>query len=377
MKIVYRKVSSLIPYEHNNKIHPEKQISEIADSIQEFGFMQSLVIDNDNVIVVWHARREAAKKLWMEKVPCVIASELTDEQIKKYRIVDNRLNESPRHFENLKIDLVEIGDVEFAQQNFPELDLDMDGNGSWAVSGKDEIDDAKEIKTDIKLWDIIKIGDHRLMCGDSTDKKSVESLMNGERAEIAFTSPPYNAGTTPTEVKAGKKSKYANDSDNKSDDDYLRLLIDFTINTLLFCDYSFVNIQSLSGNKSALIDFLYKMKSVYADTMIRDRAIGTKRFRGTLSNIVDISKQSNNEVKEHNATFPIDFATHFIHNFCNTSVLDLFLWSGTTMVAAQNLWKKCYGMELDPKYCQVIVNRMLKNFPEINVRINGKDYLPS
>lgn len=200
---------------------------------------------------------------------------------------------------------------------------------------------------------MIEIGEHRLVCGDSTDKKSVESLMNGERAEIAFTSPPYNAGTTPTEVKAGKKSKYANDNDNKSDDDYLRLLINFTINTLLFCDYSFVNIQSLSGNKIALIDFLYKMKLVYADTMIREkqtaqpamaenvlnsqfeyihifshkanRAIGAKRFRGTLSNVVDISKQNNNEVKEHNATFPLTFATHFIHNFCNTSVLDLFL----------------------------------------------------
>ena len=403
MKIVYRKVSSLIPYEFNNKIHPEDQIDAIANSIREFWFTQPIVIDLSNIIVIGEGRRKGAKKLWMEKVPCLIAEDLTDAQIKKLRILDNKLNESERNFDNIKIDLLDIGG-DFAEQYFPDLDLDIEW-WSWAASVDDSVEDAKEIKTDIKLWDVIEIGEHRLVCGDSTDKKSVESLMNGERAEIAFTSPPYNAGTTPTEVKAGKKSKYANDNDNKSDDDYLRLLINFTINTLLFCDYSFVNIQSLSGNKIALIDFLYKMKLVYADTMIREkqtaqpamaenvlnsqfeyihifshkanRAIGAKRFRGTLSNVVDISKQNNNEVKEHNATFPLTFATHFIHNFCNTSVLDLFLWSGTTMVAAQQLWKKCYGMELDPKYCQVIVNRMIKNFPEITVRINCKDYLPS
>jgi len=255
------------------------------------------------------------------------------------------------------------------------------------------------IETDIVLGDLFEIGEHRLLCGDSTDSDSVAKLMNGEKAEISFTSPPYNAGTTPTEIKMGKTSKYANDLDNKTESEYLNLLINFTNNTLLFSDYSFVNIQSLSGNKTALIDFLYNMKSYYADTLIwqkqnaqpamaenvlnsqfeyihvfshkANRAIGTKRFRGTLSNVLDISKQNKNGVKEHNATFPIDFAAHFVQNFCEKSVLDLFLGSGTTMVAAHQLNRKCYGMEIDPKYCQVIVDRMRKLDPSLIIKKNG------
>jgi len=104
-----------------------------------------------------------------------------------------------------------------------------------------------------------------------------------------------------------------------------------------------------------------------------NRAIGTKRFRGTLSNVLDISKQNKNGVKEHNATFPIDFAAHFVQNFCENSVLDLFLGSGTTMVASHQLKRKCYGMELDPKYCDVIVRRMIKLDNTLTVKRNGID----
>jgi DNA modification methylase len=258
------------------------------------------------------------------------------------------------------------------------------------------------IETDIVLGDLFEIGEHRLLCGDSTDSDAVAKLMNGQKAEISFTSPPYNAGTTPTEVKMGKSSKYANDNDNKSEDEYLKLLTDFTNNTLLFSQYSFVNIQSLSGNKIALIDYLYNMKSFYADTLIwqkgnaqpamannvlnsqfeyvhcfsekANRAIGTKDFRGTISNVIEISKQTKNKIKEHNATFPVDFANFFVSNFCNNSVLDLFCGSGTTMVVAHQLERKCYGMELDPKYCQVIVDRMRKLDPTIKIKKNGVDY---
>jgi DNA modification methylase len=255
------------------------------------------------------------------------------------------------------------------------------------------------IETDIVLGDLFEIGEHRLLCGDSTCSDTVAKLMNGEKADISFTSPPYNAGTTPTEIKMGKTSKYANDSDNKTETEYLSLLVDFTNNTLLYSDYSFVNIQSLSGNKIALINFLYEMKSYYADTLIwqkqnaqpamaenvlnsqfeyihvfshkANRAIGTKKFRGTLSNVLDISKQNKNGVKEHNATFPIDFAAHFVQNFCEHSVLDLFLGSGTTMVASHQLNRKCYGMELDPKYCQVIIDRMKKLDSTLVIKRNG------
>jgi len=144
------------------------------------------------------------------------------------------------------------------------------------------------------------------------------------------------------------------------------------------------------------------MKSYYADTLIwqkgnaqpamannvlnsqyeyihcfshkANRAIGTKEFRGTLSNVLEIGKQTRNKVKEHNATFPIDLANHIVSNFSNDSVIDLFLGSGTTMVASHQLKRKCYGMELDTKYCQVIIDRMLKLDPSLQIKRNGQPY---
>jgi DNA modification methylase len=241
---------------------------------------------------------------------------------------------------------------------------------------------------------------------DSCNADDIEKLMNGQKAEISFTSPPYNAGTTPTEVKMNKKSKYINDSDDKNETEYLQFLIDFTNNSLLFSEYSFVNIQSLSGNKTALIDYLYKLKSLYADTIIwnkqnsqpamaenvlnsqfeyihifsykANRSIGTKKFRGTLKNIIDIPRQNNNEIKEHNATFSVDFALYFVENFCEKSVLDLFCGSGTTAVASLKTKRNCFTNDISENYVQVAVKRIIdfckRNEYEFEITLNGEKF---
>jgi DNA modification methylase len=392
------KVSDLKPLEKNPfKSKGDAQIKRIAKSIQEFERMMEIrriVIDEDNNILGGNKRYFALKKLGYKEIPDAWIEKvegLTEEQKKEFIVKDNAHWGSEWDYkllEEWKVDLNAwgVGDIQF-------------GDGKEVKEDNYEIPDENEIKTDIVLGDLIEIGEHRLLCGDSTDSEQVAKLMNGEKAEISFTSPPYNAGTTPTEIKMGKTSKYANDLDNKTESEYLNLLIDFTNNTLLFSDYSFVNIQSLSGNKTALIDYLYNLKSIYADTLIwnkqnaqpamannvlnsqfeyvhvfshkANRAIGTKLFRGTISNVIDISKQTANKVKEHNATFPMDFASFFISNFCEKSVIDLFLGSGTTMVAAHQLNRKCYGMELDPKYCQVIIDRMRNLDPNLVIKKNG------
>ena len=392
------KVSDLKPLEKNPfKSKGDAQIKRIAKSIQEFERMMEIrriVIDEDNNILGGNKRYFALKKLGYKEIPdewIERVTDLTEEQKREFIVKDNAHWGSEWDYkllEEWKVDLNAwgVGDIQF-------------GDGKEVKEDNYEIPDENEIKTDIVLGDLIEIGEHRLLCGDSTDSDMVAKLMNGEKAEISFTSPPYNAGTTPTEIKMGKTSKYANDLDNKTESEYLNLLIDFTNNTLLFSDYSFVNIQSLSGNKTALIDYLYNLKSIYADTLIwnkqnaqpamannvlnsqfeyvhvfshkANRAIGTKLFRGTISNVIDISKQTANKVKEHNATFPMDFASFFISNFCEKSVIDLFLGSGTTMVAAHQLNRKCYGMELDPKYCQVIIDRMKKLDPTLVIKKNG------
>jgi DNA modification methylase len=374
----------------------EKLKKSIEDNPEFLGARELIVypLNEKFIILGGNMRYTACKELGYKELPCkVLPADYSAEQLRAITIKDN-VAFGENDWENLANEW-DAQELEEWGMELPELTEELE-----LEAEEDDYEIPNEINTDIVLGDLFEIGEHKLLCGDSTDSDQVAKLMNGEKADIAFTSPPYNAGTTPTEVKMGKTSKYANDDDNKTDDDYLKLLTDFTNNTLLFSDYSFVNIQSLSGNKIALIDYLYNLKSIYADTIIwnkqnaqpamannvlnsqfeyvhifshkANRAIGTKEFRGTISNVLDIQKQTKNKVKEHNATFPIEFVSFFITNFCNNSVLDLFLGSGSTMVASHQLKRKCYGMELDPKYCQVIIDRMKKLDPSLVIKRNGE-----
>ena len=242
-----------------------------------------------------------------------------------------------------------------------------------------------------KRGDVWVLGDHRLMCGDSISLDDVKKLMGGERVNISLMSPPYNVGFTPSEIGTNKTSKYQNDEDKRSSDDYLHLLTKSTRNAMSFSDYSFVNVQSVSSNKVTLIDYLHDMKEIFADVMIWDkessqpamcenvlnsdfefvyvfsksatRRIGCKKFRGNVSNILRLSNRIGRDreiQKIHSATFPIAFAAFFLQNFSTDSVLDLFGGSGTTLIAAEQLGRKCFMMELDPYYCDVIIARWEK-----------------
>jgi len=126
MKIEEIEIWKLIPYEFNNKIHDETQINRIANSIKEFWFLQPVVIDKNNIIIVWHGRVEGAKKLWLKKVPCIRAENLTETQIKKYRILDNKLNESAYNYDNIKMDLEEIKNFNIWEIELNAQDLFQD-----------------------------------------------------------------------------------------------------------------------------------------------------------------------------------------------------------------------------------------------------------
>lgn len=391
------KLSDLKAYERNNKKH-WANVDEIVKSIQANTYIAPIIVDENNVILAGHGRKLALDKLQTVEADVLVVSWLSETQKRDFRIRDNKLTElSERDFENLNIELEEL--------DIPELsDLFKDEEWLWweePTAEEDDFDTTPPETPITVLGDLYEIGEHRLLCGDSTDSDQVAKLMNGEKADISFTSPPYNTKeNAKLSSHQSNGTKYNSYDDNKTDDEYLKLLTDFTNNTLLFADYSFVNIQSLSGNKTALIDYLYNLKSLYADTIIwnkqnaqpamasnvlnsqfeyvhifshkANRAIGTKEFRGTISNVLDIQKQTKNKVKEHNATFPIEFVSFFITNFCEKSVLDLFIGSGSTMVASHQLKRKCYGMELDPKYCDVIVKRMITLDPTLTIKRNGE-----
>lgn len=195
MEIVYKKVNDLIPYINNSRTHSEEQVNQIVASINEFGFTNPLLIDEKDNIIAGHGRLMASKKLKMDEVPCIVLSGLTEAQKKAYIIADNKMALNAGWDEELlKIEL----------ENLKELDFDLELTG-FDVDELDDIFKAEEeqeiVEDDFdieppeepkaKLGDIYQLGNHRLMCGDSTSQEDVAKLMNGVKADMVFTDPPY------------------------------------------------------------------------------------------------------------------------------------------------------------------------------------------
>lgn len=274
------------------------------------------------------------------------------------------------------------------------------GVSDTATAAEDDFDPDEPVEPKAKLGDIYQLGRHRLMCGDSTDVADIERLMDGVKVDIGFTSPPYNAGTTATESAMGKTTKYNGNDDDKTDEDYKNFLDSYLRCALSVCEYVFMNVQSIANNKIALIDVLSDNKDVYADTIIWDkqngqpamarnvlnsvfeyihvfskkanRAIGTIDFRGTIDNILHLPPQRHNEYADiHNATFSVEFASWFISRFAKSTVLDSFGGTGTTLIACEQMNRRCYMMELDPHYVDVIIARWEKLTGENAVLLNG------
>lgn len=396
LKIEYVDINSIKPYKNNAKTHPREQIEQIKKSIEKFGMDDPIGIWKDE-IVEGHGRLIACKELGMTEVPIIRLDHLTDEERKAYTLAHNKLTMNS----DFDLDILNQELLTFEKIDMSDFGFDLGFDEEEPEIIEDEVPDIPE-EPKAKLGDIYQLGNHRLMCGDSTKKEDVAKLMNNEKADISFTSPPYNAGTTPTEIKMKIESKYSNDDDNKSIEDYTKFLIDFTNNAMQYSRYTFVNVQSLSNNKIALINYLYEFKTKYADTIIWDkmlsqpamaenvlnsefeyihifsekgnRAIGTINFRGTLKNIIHIKKQLNNEFSDiHNATFSLEFAQYFIKNFAKNSVLDLFGGTGTTLIVSELLKRKCYMMELDPHYIDVIIQRWENFTGEKAILLNRKE----
>lgn len=389
-------IADLLPSQGDLKDLSEKEYNKLKNVIIRRGFSVPVYIweDKEGIkhLLDGHGRRRVlTTEGWDEPVPYlkIPAKDMQEAMA--------RLLEITSQYQKITQEGI---DQFIATYELPEAEVydatSFDALGKYGDEEEPEIeeDEAPEVDESeapkSKLGEVYQLGRHRVMCGDSTSLTDAEILMNGDRASIAFTSPPYNAGTTPTEVKMNKKSKYANDSDNKSQDDYFDFMQLWTNIANEYSEYNFVNVQMLSGNKLALIDYLSIYRNTLADIMIwnkltaqpamadnvlnsqfefivvfsekANRAIGTKHFRGTASNVLDISKQTNNEVKDHNATFPVELPHNIVTTFSNKDeiILDLFLGSGSTLIACEQTDRTCYGMELDPKYVDVIRKRYAK-----------------
>lgn len=402
MEIIMRGVNDVTPYEHNPRKNDDA-VDAVAASIKEFGFKVPIVIDKDGIIVAGHTRLKAAKKLGMDQVPCIVADDLTDEQIKAFRLADNKVAElADWDFSELE---TELADIDMDMSRFGFDDFDIDANTEIV---EDETPEPPE-EPKAKRGQIYQLGRHRIICGDATSREDFFALMLNEKADIAITSPPYNTGHMDVALsdergggfnKATQK-KYINDDDKRTDEEYCEFL-NTNIGLLLEkADEVFYNIGVVSGSKNAIANILWVWADQFKDLLywekenpmpiIQENCIasaveliialgnnGTRSFNSFKDRmfhgvIKGQSASSNKYADIHKATFPVYLPSEIIERFTKKdgSVIDCFCGTGTTLIACEQLGRRCYGIEIEPKYIDVIIERWENLTGQKAVLLNG------
>ena len=366
MKIVVLDTQKIIPYARNPRKNADA-VTKVRASLQEFGWQQPIVVDKEMVVIVGHTRLEAAKELGYTEVPVFIADHLTDAQVKAYRIADNRVHqEAEWDIDLLKLEFADLQDVDFDLAKTGFDDDELNNLLAEAIEkGFTDEDSVPEIpvKPITKLGDIYKLGNHRLMCGDSTSIDAVEKLMDGDKADMVFTDPPYNINY---QDMTGSFDKIKNDK--MSDEDFL----DFLVQTIMPCETMYVccSWQYAHIFKQAMTNLGYPPKAMIVwnkvnpaqnlDKYFKQHEIiwyygefgGQKTLRG---DIWEIKRQRNTV---HPTMKPVELIDLAMQDQPNKRIIyDAFGGSGSTLISAEKNGRKARLMELDPKYCDVIVKR--------------------
>jgi len=384
------KLDKLIPYARNSRTHSDAQVAQIAASIKEFGFTNPVLIDETGSIIAGHGRVMAARKLAITDVPSIRLTHLTEAQKKAYVIADNKLAlNAGWDDEMLAVELTDLKDMGFDLDltgfSTEEIEALLAPTGTEGLTDEDAVPEVPEAPVTV-LGDVWLLGKHRVMCGDSTSIDAVEKLMDGQKADMVFTSPPYNADT-----KAGdgdifnkKKSKklYAEGySDNLGSKDY----VDFASSVLEVCfantdGFIFWNvsynakskyeyIQQIIGRIDYLVEQICWKKSStipFKGCFMRDwepvYVFSTNKQGLNLKTVTSNFWQVSNtgaQQENHKACFPVELPAKAIGIVNENSgiVLDPFGGSGSTLIACEKTGRINRSMELDPKYCDVIVQR--------------------
>jgi DNA modification methylase len=416
MIIIEKQIAELKVYEKNARTHPEKQIELLCKNIEKFGFTVPLLLDKDNVVIAGHGRILAMKRLNRETVPCVIMDNLTEEEVKALRLADNKLAELSDWNMEIVID-------ELKELNMAGFDLTMTGfDGDLILEPEKKDEELPESPDTLaQPGDIWQLGRHRIMCGDSTDPEAVARLMNGERAAMVWTDPPYNVdyGAALENAREG----IMNDSMSKAD---FRTFLDkvcanltaysdggiyicmssseldtlkqaFEENgghwqnfivwvkntfTLGRCDYQHRHEPILYGWPKGVVNHYFiqdrdhsnvwedvaSMKTTFDGevTTIKIQGI-TMKLKGKIEGQVIRKKQKvdiwrydkPSKSTEHPTMKPIALVTEAIINSSQIGqiVMDLFLGGGSAIIACEKTNRSCYGMELDPHYLDVCIKR--------------------
>jgi DNA modification methylase len=422
MKLV--KITDVKPNPKNPRIIKDDKFQKLVKSIQEFPDMlnkRPLVVftdvDNKYVVLGGNMRLKACKEIGLKEIPIIVADEWTEEQKNEFLIKDN-VGFGEWDWDSLanEWDAEKLDDW--------GLDLPVDLSVQEELEAEeDNYEIPNEINTDIVIGDLFEIGEHRLLCGDSTDSDDVAKLMNGQKSELLFTSPPYSDmreynGNKDLSIekiiefitsfyqyceyqvinlgiqrKEGQIFEYWNDYIQKAKDNGY-LFLSWNIWNRENAGFSIANITSMFATQHEWI-FVFGKKVKKLNLTIENKEAGNTRNEvanrqkdGSIKNkkapiirdkrqlgtINTINPQlARDENVKHPAMFPIELPSEYIKAMTNENeiISEPFLGSGTTMVASHQIKRKCYGMELDPKYCQVIIDRMKKLDPSLVIKKNG------
>ena len=381
---------------NNPRIIKDDKFAKLVKSINEFPQMLNLrpiVVNDDMVVLGGNMRLKACKEAGLKEIPIIKASELTEQQQKEFIVKDN---------------------VGYGEWDWNDLanNWDADQLQDWGldIPGFDaEVLEAEEddfavpdggIETDIVLGDLFEIGEHRLLCGDSTDSDQVAKLMNGQKADMVFTDPPYGmkldadySGMKSEIFKGGIGGKKY-DNIKGDHDDFSEELINTIFACFNDCKEVFIwgadYFAELLPNKNDGSWVVWDKRANGNDDINEDKS-SDKMYGSTFElcwsknkHKRDIARvkwagifgmpSQDTKGRVHPTQKPIELANWFFNKWGNNNdlIADLYLGGGTTMVAAHQLKRKCYGMELDPKYCQVIIDRMRKLDPTLVIKKNGE-----
>ena len=378
MNIQKVKLSEIKSNPNNPRIIKDDKFNKLVKSIKEFPKMleiRPIVVNQDMIVLGGNMRLKASKEAGLKEVFIVKADDLTEDEQKQFIIKDN-VGFGEWDWEMLanewEADLLEEWGL-----NVPDFGITEE-----PAAEEDDYEMPDEVQTDIVLGDLFEIGEHRLLCGDSTDSDQVAKLMDGENADMVFTDPPYGIShsgkgiTAPTKsgriVEGNNFGEILGDGDVNAAVDSFNLIYSLYPNALHIWWGANYYSSILPNGFGWLVWDKERVGDTFsgAELAFVNKGVKVDVFRHMWHGIAKASESG--EKRLHPTQKPVALVEWCFKNYeAGEKILDLFLGSGSTMVAAHQLKRKCYGMELDPKYCQVIVDRMKKLDPSLVIKKNG------
>jgi len=386
-------IKDIKPNPNNPRLVKDDKFKKLVQSIKDFPQMldiRPIVVNKDMIVLGGNMRLKACKEAGLTEIPIIKAEDLTEEQQREFIIKDN-VGYGEWDWELIT--------NEWDTQKLNEWGLDIpDFKADEIEAVEDDYEIPEELKTDIVLGDLFEIGEHRLLCGDSTDSDQVAKLMNRQKADMVFTDPPYGMKLDADYSEMSNDSTFAKEKGIKNGKKYNNVIGDHNdfseelINTIFACfndckeifiwgaDY-FAELLPDKNEGSWIVwdkrvdetfDKMYGSAFELCWSKSKHkREIARVRWASAFG-----TEKEFDHKRHHPTQKPTQLAAWFFNKWGkeNDLIVDLYLGSGTSIITSHQLKRKCYGMELDPKYCQVIIDRMIKLDPSLEIKRNGKPY---